>query len=124
VGAQGFNVTYQWCRNGTNLLNQGNISGATGSGSTSLLVITNAGVNDALSTNNGYYVIVTGAGGYSTNSITNSLTLIPVTNLYYSGGTWDLHNSHSWDTSDSGSQNYVFDFPATRLLSEIMVGAR
>ena len=110
VNAIGFDVTYQWCRNGTNLLNQENISGATGSGTSSLLVITNAGVNDALSAANGYYVIVSGAGGFSTNSVTNSLTLMPATNLYYSAGTWDVHNSPSWDTSDSGIQNYVFDY--------------
>lgn len=106
VNAVGFGVNYQWARNGTNLLDGGNISGS----KTSQLVISPAGTSDALSTNNGYYVIVSGTGGYSTNSVTNSLTLIPATNLYYSAGTWDVHNSSSWDTSDSGSRNYVFDY--------------
>ena len=106
VNAVGFNVSYQWQRNGTNLLDQNNVSGS----KTSMLVVSSAGTNDMLSGANGYYATVTGTGGYSTNSVTNSLTLIPATNLYYSAGAWDAHNSSSWDTSDSGSQNYVFDF--------------
>jgi fibronectin-binding autotransporter adhesin len=109
VNASGVNVTYQWHRNGTNLIDGPNISGSTGNGGSSMLVVSPAGTSDVLSTNNGYYVTVSGAGGFSTNSVTNSLTLIPATNLYYASGAWDLHNSSSWDTSDSGSQKYVFD---------------
>jgi autotransporter-associated beta strand protein len=93
VTADGFSMTYQWHRNGTNLLNGGNISGAT----SPTLVISPAGTADALSGANGYYVTVTGAGNYSTNSVTNSLTLRTAASLVYSGsGPWDLNTSSSW----------------------------
>ena len=48
VNAFGFNVTYQWHRNGTNLIDGPNISGSTGSGGSSLLVISLAGTSDVL----------------------------------------------------------------------------
>src|ERR1019366_8761184 len=88
VAANGFNVTYQWHRYGTNLLNGGNISGAT----SSQLIVSPAGSADALSGANGYYVTVTGTGPFSTNSITNSLTLGTASNLIWSGNdsVWDL----------------------------------
>src|SRR6185295_15834566 len=71
VGAQGFNMTYQWHRFGTNLSNGGNISGAT----SDTLLISPASAGDVASAASGYYVTVTGTGGYSTNSTTNSLSL-------------------------------------------------
>ncbi len=94
IVATGFNVTYQWKRNNTNLLNGGNIAGAT----SSTLVINNASTADAFSGANGYYCIVSGAGNFSTNSLTNSLTLVPAKNLVWSGAgnIWDLTNSVNW----------------------------
>jgi len=94
VAATGFSVTYQWHRNGTNLLNAGNISGAT----SSTLVISQASSADVASGANGYYVTVSGAGGYFTNSVTNSLALVTAKNLVWSGsGTdWDLNNTANW----------------------------
>ncbi len=94
VAATGFNMTYQWHRKGTNLLNGGNISGAT----SSTLVINNASAADAASGANGYYVTVTGAGNYSTNSTTNSLTLVTAQNLIWSGAgaVWDFNTSPNW----------------------------
>jgi autotransporter-associated beta strand protein len=106
VAAQGFDVTYQWHRHGTNLVDGGNVSGST----TSMLVVSPASSADVLSGANGYYVTVTGAGPYSTNSITNSLSLVTMQNLIYSGsGDWDLDTSASWlNTSLNGG--YYFNF--------------
>ena len=107
VAATGFSMTYQWHRHGTNLTDNGNISGST----SSQLVITSASAADAQSGANGYYVTVFGAGGYSTNSATNSLTLVTANNLYYSGnGAWDLNTSQSWNTDDAGDQSNFFNF--------------
>ena len=96
---------YQWYRNGTNLLDGGNISG---SGS-STLVISPAGTNDVLSDTNGYYVTVFNNVG-STNSVTNSLTLVTATNLTWSGNNlnWDLNNHASW--LDPNNNAAVFNF--------------
>ena len=97
VTATGNNVVYQWRRNGTNLLNSGNISGAT----SSMLVITNASAADALSGANGYYCIVSELGGASTNTVTNSLTLVAARNLIWNGAgaNWDLTNSPNWNSA-------------------------
>ena len=91
VVAQGFNMTYQWHRYGTNLTNGGNISGAT----SSALTLSPVGPADAASGANGYYVTVTGAGNFSTNSVTNSLTLGTARNLVWNGPgvDWDLNTS-------------------------------
>jgi len=99
VAATGNNVLYQWRRNGTNLLDGGNISGST----TSMLVITNASAADALSGANGYYCIVSELGGASTNTVTNSLTLAAANNLIWNGAgnLWDLDNSPNWNISGS-----------------------
>ena len=109
VNASGYSVTYQWHRNGTNLNAGGNISVVNSSdGTSSLLVITNAGTGDVVTN---YYVTVSGAGGYSTNSVTNSLSLIQATNLFYSGtGPWDVNNSPNWNTTDDQGQEIVFNF--------------
>ena len=118
VSAVGFGVSYQWHRNGTNLINGGNISGAT----SSTLVISPAGPADAVSGANGYYVTVTGTGPFSTNSVTNSLSLVPPATLTFTatgGATWDLNNTVSWQDSNSNPQpfNYgdsvVFDDTAS-----------
>ncbi|HLP77949.1 MAG TPA: autotransporter-associated beta strand repeat-containing protein [Candidatus Paceibacterota bacterium] len=106
VQAQGFNVTYQWKRNGTNLINGGNISGAT----SDTLVISPAGTDDVASGANGYYVTVSGAGGFSVDSVTNALTLIAAKNLTWagSGSVWDLNTSANWQLS--GGTPATFNF--------------
>lgn len=105
VSATGNNVVYQWCRNGTNLVNGGNISGAT----SATLILTNVGSGDFLSGNNGYYCTVSELGGASTNTITNSLIQITVNNLVWNGssGTWDLTNTASWNV---GATPTVFNY--------------
>ncbi len=105
VAADGVNVTYQWRRFGTNLLNVGNISGAT----SPMLVVNNASATDGASGANGYYCVVSGAGNYSTNSTTNSLTLVPARNLVWNGGgnVWDVNTSQSWnDGANLATFNY------------------
>ncbi len=113
VSATGFGVGYQWHRNGTNLLNGGNISGA----NSSILVINPAGPADVAPSNNpnGYYVTVSGAGGYFTNSVTNALTLTTATNLIWSGNltTWDLNNTADWLDPLSNLVPFNFGDPVT-----------
>lgn len=94
VVAQGFGMKYQWKRYGTNLVDGGNISGAT----SPMLVISPASAADVASGANGYYVTITGTGGYSTNSVTCSLSLGTASTLVWSGSgtTWDLGTSASW----------------------------
>jgi fibronectin-binding autotransporter adhesin len=122
VVAQGFNMTYQWHRYGTNLLNGGNISGATAD----TLIITNAGAADVASGANGYYVTITGTGGYSTNSVTNSLTLGTAKNLVWAGtgSAWDVNTSQNWlDGGNPAFFNYgdavTFDDTASAGLTVI-----
>ena len=106
VNALGVNMTNQWYRNGTNLIDGGNISGS----QTRTLVISPAGTNDVLSDTNGYYIIISDGGG-STNSVTNSLTLVTATNLVWAGGVninWDLDNHASW--LDPNNNAAVFNF--------------
>lgn len=105
ISATGSDVTYQWYRNSAPISNGGDVSGAT----TTQLLISPAQAGDAFSGANGYYCIVTGSGGYSTNSVTNSLTLVAVTNLIWtgsSGATWDLATTPSWQTVDSIQQTF------------------
>src|ERR1022692_2366069 len=95
VGAQGSGtLTYQWHRNGTNLLDGGNISGAT----SDTLIISPATSTDVASGVNGYYVTVTGPGPFSTNSTIVSLTLGTARNLVWNGpGTvWNLNTDANW----------------------------
>lgn len=94
VVAQGFGMSYQWKRYGTNLVNGGNISGAT----SDTLFISPAGTADAASGINGYSVTITGTGGYTTNSQNASLTLGTAKNLVWSGAgpAWDLGISANW----------------------------
>jgi len=92
VVAQGGILSYQWHRNGTNLVNGGNISGAT----SSMLVISPASAADVASGANGYYATVTDPGG-STNSVKCALALGTANSLVYKGsGPWDLNLSPSW----------------------------
>jgi autotransporter-associated beta strand protein len=103
-------ITYQWHRNGTNLLNGGSISGTT----SPLLVISPAGSADVAN----YYVTATisSCGNiYSTNSVTNSLTLGSAKSLIYSGsGPWDLNTSPSWQDAYNNTGLYFnFGDPVT-----------
>lgn len=102
VSAFGQNVSYQWFRNSTKLNNGGDIAGAT----TSQLVVSPAGPGDQFTgVNNGYYCVVTGAGPFSTNTVTNTLTLITSTNL-----TWMNPNFNNlWSINDSASGNNWID---------------
>jgi len=105
ITVDGVNPTYQWRRNGANLVDGPNISGST----TPTLIINAAGTADEVSGANGYYCVVTNLGG-STNSVTNSLTLIPATNLLWSGSSshWDITNAVSW--KDPLNQDIVFSY--------------
>jgi autotransporter-associated beta strand protein len=112
VQATGFGVTYQWHRYGTNLTNGGNISGAT----SSTLVISPVSAADVASGVNGYYVIVSGTGGFTTNSVTNSLTLRTAVNLVWAGSdsVWDLATTADWLNGGNASvfnlgDNVTFD---------------
>lgn len=105
VQATGVNVTYQWFRNNGVITNSANISGAT----SGTLTINNANIADAFSGVNGYYCVVTGAGNYSTNSTTNSLTLVPKKNLEWNGtgANWDFVTT---DWNDLGNGNNPTNF--------------
>jgi autotransporter-associated beta strand protein len=95
----GFGQQYQWRRNGANLSNGGNISIVTSADLTSSrLIVSPAGPGDVFSGPNGYYCNITGTGGYQTNSVTNSLSVVPATNLVWSGAgnVWDVANSPNW----------------------------
>jgi autotransporter-associated beta strand protein len=94
VGAIGDNLTYRWYRGGAPVSNGGDISGAL----SPTLVVYPAQQSDIFSGANGYYCIVTSAGG-STNSTTNSLTLVPFTNLTWTAsqnGNWDIDTTPNW----------------------------
>lgn len=105
VAASGYSMTYQWHRYGTNLVNGGNISGAT----SPMLVISPASAADVASGANGYSVTINGAGGFSTNSVTVPLSLRTAANLVWSGtGTdWDLNTTADWLNGAAAS---VFNF--------------
>jgi autotransporter-associated beta strand protein len=112
ISAPGLPWTCQWHRNGTNLLDGGNISGAT----SDMLIISPAGINDAAAGTNGYYCTLTGLGGYSTNSMTNSLILRPATNLVWTGNagdTWDVNHTANWQNPDSNPTVFNFGDPVT-----------
>ena len=105
VVATGFNLTYQWHRNGTNLANNGNISGAT----SSTLVINSATAADVASGANGYYVTVTGAGNFSVDSTKAALALVAAKNLLWAnaGTDWDLNTTANWlDPINPATFNY------------------
>jgi autotransporter-associated beta strand protein len=106
VAATGFSMSYQWHRNGTNLIDGGNISGAT----SPMLVISPAGPADVASGANGYYVTVTGAGGYSTNSDVVSLSLGTAKTLTWNGpgATWDLNTSSNWLDANSNPNSFNY----------------
>lgn len=104
--AVGSGVTYQWHRNNTLLTDGADIAGAT----SSTLVVSPAKTADSFPTANGYYCVVTGTGNYSTNTVTNSLTLYPATNLTWtasSGPTWDLNNTPSFEDPNLNAQVFI-----------------
>ncbi len=116
IQASGFDVTYQWGRSGTNIVLGGNLSVINSAdGGSSLLVVSPAEPADLLSSANGYYCTVKGAGGFTTNSTATSLAFVASTNLVYSGsGAWDLGISPSWnDTSGDTGLYFNFGDPVT-----------
>lgn len=118
VVATGFGVTYQWHRYGTNLVNGGNILGA----KSSRLVISLASASDVASGVNGYYVTVSGVGGFSTNSVTNSLSLRTAANLVWAGSdsVWDLATTADWL---NGGNPAVFNFGDNVTFDDTGVGS-
>ena len=111
VGASGFNMTYQWHRYGTNIIDGGNVSGA----KSPTLIISPVTTADAAAGANGYYVTITGAGGYTTNSATASLTIGSATSLTWSGsgGVWDLNNTSDWLNPSSQATAFNYGDPVT-----------
>ncbi len=106
VNAIGVSVGYQWYRNGTALADSGDISGS----GTSTLVVSPCQSSDAVSGVNGYYCKVSGAGGFSTNSVTNSLTLFAATNLTWVGngsGTWDVNTTADFKDPANNAQVFI-----------------
>ena len=102
-------IGYKWYRNnGTPLTNNGNISGA----NSSMLVISPAGVGDVFTTNNGYFVSCSSKSGSFTNSVTNSLSLMPATNLVWyptqGGPSWDVNSNANWQ--DPFTDQTVFNY--------------
>lgn len=118
VVATGFGVAYQWHRFGTNLINGGNISGA----NSSVLVISAASAADVASGANGYYVTVSGTGGFTTNSVTNSLSLRTAANLVWAGSddVWDLATTADWL---NGGNPAVFNFGDTVTFDDTGIGS-
>lgn len=120
VNAVGDNVMYQWYRNnGTKLSTSGNISGAT----SSQLVISPAGTADQFTgTSDGYYCIVSGAGNFSTNTVTNTLTLITSTNLIWTDAqtpndNWDIDATVNWQ--DTNGNPSVFNFGDPVVINDV-----
>jgi len=113
VSATGSGLSYQWHRHGTNLIDGPNISGST----SSTLIISPAGTPDLAPLGvNGYYVTVTGAGNYSTNSVTNSLAFVTATNLIWTDNSsviWDLNNSVNWQDINNNPTVFNFGDPVT-----------
>jgi autotransporter-associated beta strand protein len=111
TAAVGADVAYQWYLNGVPLANGGTYSGATGTGSSSTLVISPAVATNAATALNGYYCVISGVGGYTTNTITNSLTLVAATNLVWvgtPGGNWDVDTTADWETTNASPVPAVF----------------
>ncbi len=108
TAAVGADVAYQWYLNGAPLANAGNYSGVT----TGTLGISPAVTTNEATTLDGYYCLVSGALGYTTNTVTNSLTLVAATNLVWVGTTptadWDVDNSVDWETTNSSPIPVVF----------------
>ncbi len=106
--AGGTAPTYHWRRNGTNLVDGGNISGAT----SSTLVIDPLTVSDAVPQPNGYALVVstTCAGGSSQTSAPVALTLIIGANLTWKGdggaNEWDVGITTNWNNNTAVFTNF------------------
>jgi hypothetical protein len=115
IAAIGANPTYQWYRNvNQKLANGGNISGAT---SDELIISPATTADQFVGVNNGYFCVVTGAGDFSTNSATNTLTLITSTNLVWndinSDNNWDVNNTVNWQDTNGNLSVFNFGDPVT-----------
>lgn len=86
--ATGTGLTYQWRKNGVNLVDGGNISGAT----TATLTISPAGMGNSGS----YDCVVSGACAPSATSTAASLTVLPAATIYAYGA---LHTTSSGSPS-------------------------
>jgi|GEM_PF-1357816 len=99
VVGSGTGLTYQWHRNGVNLVDGGHITGST----TATLLISPATTADAFSGAQGYYCTVSNSCGLFVNTITNSLTLDASANLVWQGGSpsniWDVATSPNFTNS-------------------------
>jgi len=117
VTAMGIGLSYQWHRNGTNITTGGNLTVMTSpDGSRSTLVISPAGLADAATGSNGYWVTVTGPGFFSANSTTNDLILKPATNLVWTaaaGTIWDVNTTASWRDTNGVTQAFNYGDPVT-----------
>lgn len=118
VGASGAGLSYQWRRDGTNLSNAGNISGAT----TATLTLNPVAATDGVGAGNGYEVVIVGSCSPATNSSKVSLTVVPPADLVWTGdggaNVWDLATTANFLNGASPSQfntgdNVIFDNPAT-----------
>ncbi len=90
VVASGAGLSYQWRRDGTNLSNGGNISGAT----TATLTINPVALTDGVTAPNGYDVIVSGTCSPAATSTAVALTVAIPNNL-----TWVGSGANLWDTA-------------------------
>jgi autotransporter-associated beta strand protein len=120
VSATGFGLSYQWHRHGTNLVDGGNISGAT----SSMLIISPATAADVESGANGYYVTVTGTGNLTTTSVTNSLSLVAAKNLEWTAvnsSIWDLNTTPNWQLSGT-TTSATFNFGDNVTFDDLAAG--
>jgi autotransporter-associated beta strand protein len=96
VVAGGDGLTYQWRRDGTNLVNGNNISGAT----TENLTIAPVNAADAVAALHGYDVVISGTCNPGVTSAPVALTLKAQSNLIWAGdgglNLWDVAVSQDW----------------------------
>jgi hypothetical protein len=107
-------LSYQWQKNGTNVLNSGQISGAT----TNVLRISNAQTNDSCS----YTVVVTNRAGLATSSnavvtVTNSP---PTITLQPTNQTVELGTTVTFNVAATGTAplSYQWQLNGTNLVDE------
>ena len=106
VVASGNGLSYQWHRNGTNLLDGGHITGST----TATLIVSPATPADVLDVTQAYYCTVSNVCGAFVISTTNSLMLDAPANLVWQGGSpsniWDVATSPNFTNSASTAVNF------------------
>ncbi|MFO1487894.1 MAG: autotransporter-associated beta strand repeat-containing protein [Verrucomicrobiota bacterium] len=104
VVASGAGLTYQWRRDGTNISNGGNISGAT----TATLTINPVALSDDATSLDGYDVVVSGTCPPSVTSSRVALTVVIPRNL-----TWVGDNTlNKWDTATANWTGEATTFQA------------